>query len=110
MFRSDIQLTYHKVFCGFSVRYNSHVRNIDKVFIDLDESTSAALALHTGVSSWMQTHTTGTTLVDVRAGMDLTQEVRLSVIVNNLTNEVYALRPLAIEAPRTFQVQMTFEL
>ena len=110
MFRSDIQLTYHKVFCGFSVRYNSHVRNIDKVFIDLDESANAALALHTGVSSWMQTHTTGTTLVDVRAGVDLTKEVRLSVIVNNLTNEVYALRPLAIEAPRTFQVQMTFEL
>lgn len=109
-FRSDLQLTYRKVFCGFSVRYNSHVRNIDKIFVDLDESTSNALALRTGVSSWMKSHTTGTALFDVRAGVDLIKEVRIAVIVNNLTNEVYALRPLAIEAPRTVHVQMTFEL
>ncbi len=31
-------------------------------------------------------------------------------IVNNLTNEVYSIRPLAIEAPRTFQVQFTLRV
>jgi hypothetical protein len=30
--------------------------------------------------------------------------------VNNLTNEVYSLRPLSIEAPRSIQVQLTVNL
>jgi hypothetical protein len=88
------------------VRYNSHVRNIDRVFVDLDESG----LLTTGVGQWMSEHTTGDWLVDARVGVDLTEVARVAVIVNNLTNEVYSLRPLSIEAPRSIQVQLTVNL
>lgn len=30
---ADVQAEYWKLFAGVSVRYNSHVRNIDKVFV-----------------------------------------------------------------------------
>lgn len=105
-FRSDIQLDYKKVFVGFSVRYNSHVQNIDKAFVDLDDDGT----LTTGVRTWMETHQSGTTLLDVRAGVNLSKQVRVALIVNNVTNEVYSLRPLSIEAPRTFQVQLSTTL
>lgn len=105
-FRSDIQLDYKKVFAGFSVRYNSHVQNIDKAFVDLDDDGT----LVTGVREWMETHQSGTTLLDLRAGVNLNTSVRVACIVNNVSNEVYSLRPLSIEAPRTFQVQLSTSL
>jgi outer membrane receptor protein involved in Fe transport len=105
-FRSDMQFQFKKVFTGFSVRYNSHVQNIDKAFIDLDDDGT----LVTGVRGWMETHQSGTTLVDARIGMDLSKQMRVAFIVNNLTNEVYSLRPLSIEAPRSMQVQLSANL
>lgn len=106
LFRSDIQFEYKRVSAGFSVRYNSHVRNLDKIFVDLDESPLPQFSLPSGVGNWVRTHKTGDTLLDVRAGVKLSEQTRISFIVNNLSNEVYSLRPLAIEAPRTFQVQL----
>ena len=94
------------MFAGFSVRYNSHVQNIDKAFVDLDDDGT----LVTGVREWMETHQSGTTLLDLRAGVNLNTSVRVACIVNNVSNEVYSLRPLSIEAPRTFQVQLSTSL
>ncbi|MBL0127805.1 MAG: TonB-dependent receptor [Flavobacteriales bacterium] len=110
LFRADVQLDYKRVFTGFSVRYNSHVRNIDKIFVELDQSPVDDFALRTGVANWMETHRTGTTLLDVRLGMELSKQLRIAFIVNNLTNEVYSLRPLSIEAPRSMQVQLSATL
>lgn len=109
-FRSDVQLAYRKVFTGFSVRYNSHVRNIDKAFVDLDAGPPAPDVLPTGITGWMERNRSGNWIVDARAGLDLSKQLRATFIVNNLTNEVYALRPLSIEAPRTFQVQLSASL
>ena len=109
-FRSDIQLQYRKVFTGFSVRYNSHVRNIDKAFVDLDTGPPQPDELPTGITGWMERNRTGNWIVDVRAGLELTKQLRATVVVNNLSNEVYSLRPLSIEAPRTVQVQLSATL
>lgn len=105
-FRADVQLDYRKVFGGISVRYNSHVQNIDKAFVDLDDDGT----LVTGARGWMETHQSGTTIVDARAGLNLSKQLRVALIVNNLTNEVYSLRPLSIEAPRSMQVQLSSTL
>jgi len=110
LFRSDIQFGYKRLQWGLSTRYNSHVRNIDRIFVDLDEVESDVLSLRTGVGEWMRTHTTGDWIVDARIGAQLTEQVRVMFIVNNLGNEVYSLRPLAIEAPRSMQVQLSMVL
>jgi iron complex outermembrane receptor protein len=106
LFRSDIQAKYETLILGFSVRYNSHVRNIDQAFVELDENG----LFRTGVSEWMRTHKTGDWIVDARIGAQLNDQMRVMLIVNNLGNEVYALRPLAIEAPRSMQVQLSMTL
>lgn len=109
-FRSDIQIVYHKVFTGFSLRYNSHVQNIDKAFVDLDAGKPDPDELPTGVTGWLARNQSGTWIVDARAGLDLSKQLRATFIVNNLCNEVYSLRPLSIEAPRSFQVQLSATL
>ncbi len=106
MFRGDIQFTYKRYMAGMSVRYNSHVRNIDKAFVELDEVG----LLTTGVSEWMKEYSTGDTILDLRLGANVTDVLRVAFIVNNLTNLEYAIRPLAVEAPRNFQVQMMLDL
>lgn len=106
LFRADLQVDYKRLMAGFSVRYNSHVRNIDKAFVDLDDNG----LFPTGVREWMETRTTGDTLLDARLGYDLSDQSRISFIVNNLTNQVYAIRPLAVEAPRSMQVQLTVDI
>ncbi len=106
LFRADLQVAYKKVFVGGSVRYNSHVRNIDLAFVTLDDSG----ILETGVREWLEDHRTGDTIVDARAGLALSDQLRVALIVNNLTNRSYSLRPLSIEAPRTVQVQLSLSL
>ena len=110
LFRSDLQFDLKKFMFGVSVRYNSHVTNIDKIFVQLEEPQYASFNLRTGITEWMRTHNTGDTVIDLRAGYQLSDPVRIAFIVNNLTNLEYSIRPLAIEAPRNFQVQLIVNL
>ena len=106
LFRSDLGLKWKKFTGGVSVRYNSHVRNIDKAFIDFDNPA----VLPTGAKGWMLTHTTGDWIVDARMGYQLTPQVKAALIAMNISNEVYSIRPMAIEAPRSWQVQLSVDL
>ena len=58
----------------------------------------------------MRTHTTGDWIIDARLGYNLSDQVRVAFIVNNVTNLVYAIRPMSIEAPRSMQVMLTYTL
>lgn len=104
LFRGDVQAQYKRFAPGVSVRYNSHVQNIDQAFLFID----TPILIPTGVVGWMDTHNTGDWLVDVRLAYDLQKDLRVAFLVNNLTNEVYAIRPMSIEAPRSFQVMLTY--
>ena len=106
LFRADIGLKRKKLSGGMSVRYNSHVRNIDKAFVEFDNP----FLLETGVTQWMKDHTTGDWIVDARLGYQITPQVKAALIATNLSNEVYSIRPMAIEAPRSFQVQLAVDL
>lgn len=106
LFRGDLQAQYKRIYVGGSVRYNSHVRNIDYAFVNLDDLG----LLPTGVHEWMDTHKTGDVIVDARMGLELMEQLRLTFIVNNLTNKTYSMRPLSVEAPRSVQVQMILSL
>lgn len=107
LFRSDIGATWKRLSGGISFRYNSNVRNIDQAFITFEQ---AGLLGDIGIEKWMAEHTTGDWITDVRIGFALTPALKASFIVNNLSNEVYAIRPMAIEAPRCYQIQLAFEL
>jgi iron complex outermembrane receptor protein len=107
LFRGDVGIKWKRLSGGISVRYNSHVRNIDQAFITFEQFGYLG---DIGIAEWMRTHTTGDWITDVRVGYAITWQVKANFIVNNLSNEVYAIRPLSIEAPRSFQVQLALEL
>lgn len=106
LFRADVQTDWRWLMLGVSVRYNSHVRNIDLAFVELDRPG----LLQTGIGTWMETRRTGDWIVDARIGFDLEDRVRLVLLVNNLGNKIYAIRPLAAEPMRSFTLQLTYAL
>lgn len=107
LFRGDLGATWKRFSPGVSVRYNSHVRNIDQAFIQIEQMGQLG---EIGVEEWMATHTTGDWLTDLRLGYALTHQLKASFLVTNLGNEVYAIRPMAIEAPRAYRLQLTLEI
>lgn len=107
LFRSDVGATCKRFSGGVSFRYNSHVRNIDEAFIEFEKM---GVLGDIGIEEWMAAHTTGDWITDVRIGYALTEQLKASFLVNNLSNEVYAIRPMSIEAPRNFQVRLAYTL
>lgn len=110
LFRADVQVDHKWLMAGVSVRYNSHVRNIDKAFVDLDAGAPPPDVLITGITQWMEQRRSGDWIADARVGVDVSDQARVAFIVNNLMNEVYSIRPLAVEAPRSMQVQLTVDI
>ena len=101
--RADIGFTYRRWQCGFSARYNSHMQNIDRAFEDLESVPTADFS--PGIRAWRSEHTTGDYVFDLRCGFEWKEGHRIMLIVNNLLNREYAIRPLAIEEPRFTMLQ-----
>lgn len=49
-------------------------------------------------------------VMDLRAGVKVTNNVQIQFLINNLLNKEYCVRPMAVSAPRTYvmQLNMTF--
>jgi iron complex outermembrane receptor protein len=106
--RADLAWRRGKFTAGLSARYNSHMQNIDKIFTDLETVPSSGF--NPGLTQWRAEHTTGDIVVDCRLGYTLMGKHRLAIVVNNLLNREYAIRPLAIEQPRNTMLQYTLTL
>lgn len=104
--RFDTEGTYKKLSIGLSARYNSKTENVDAAFVDLD----ILGGLPTGIDSWLKERNNGDVVFDARIAYKLTPKIRGSLIVNNLLNREYALRPLSIESPRLTTIQLALDL
>lgn len=107
--RADVEFTYNKWSLGVSGRYNSRMQNIDKIFLDLD-SPEFPINVDTGINRWRDEKTTGDYVFDWRLGHQFNEKHKLAIIMNNALNREYAIRPLAIERPRTTSIQYTLSL
>ena len=105
--KADIEATYREWSIGFSARYNSFMRNIDRVFEeDLDPMPLTSVYILPGLKSYRQTNNQGNLVLDYRMSYEFKEKYRLSFIVNNFLNAEYATRPGDIQAPRNFIVQI----
>ena len=96
----DTETTWKKFFIGISGRYYSRIENIDKAF---------EFAIN-GVKSYREQQPAGNWIFDLRAGANLTQQLRLSAIVKNILNEEFMSRPADIQAPRTFTISISLKV
>lgn len=108
--KGDVELNYKKYSVGFSARYNSFMRNIDRVFLEDLNPTSGELFVLPGLYEYRQQNNGGSLVFDARLAYTLLDKVKISFIVNNLFNTEYTSRPADIQPPRTYMLQMQFKL
>jgi len=109
--KADVNIMYKGFAFGISYRFTSFIQNIDRIFIDLDKDSGIPFfegVLPTGIKSYRDAREgKGDFVIDTRLMYQLSETVKVSIIVNNLLNREYMIRPLTIESPRTGQLQFT---
>jgi outer membrane receptor protein involved in Fe transport len=104
--RADIEAVYKKWGFGISNRYNSHMRNIDKVFEDAIAQNTYILP---GLKEYRQVYNKGNITFDARISYQCTDVFKVSFIANNVFNTETTSRPGDIQAPRNFLVQLAMK-
>ena len=87
------------------MRYNSFMKNIDKIFTE--ELISDMIP---GINEAREKFKNGDLIIDLRAGYQMTKTARLGFIVNNLLNTEYMSRPANMMPPRTFAMQLGLKI
>lgn len=124
----DVEFFYKKFTFGYSCRYYSYVKNIDRTFYAIDNTV-----LGTGLPEYrgdiyqpsyydpvtMQVvpdkiiigdNKKGNIVMDIRLSYQISPIHKIAIISNNFLNREYSLRPLKIEAPRTISIQYTLKV
>lgn len=98
--KSDLQFTWKNYKIGYALRHASHVEAVDRIF-------EQALP---GVREFRESNNKGYWVHDVRLGVQFYEAHRLSLIVANIGNASYTVRPGLLEPPRslTLQYMMSF--
>jgi iron complex outermembrane receptor protein len=100
----DIEFKYKKASIGGDWVYYSYMQNIDTVFYQL-----TTLAQY-GIAQYREQHNTGINVFNAHIGFEATKHVKIAFVINNLFNLSYSLRPLKIEAPRTFAIRISYKV
>ncbi len=114
----DFDITWKDITIGFSANYFSAIINIDKVFEDSLRFPNGNPIIYNGqpmyilpgLKEYRDKNNTGKVTFDARIGVDLTKNSRLSLVVRNVLNEEYMIRPGDIQPPRTFALQYMLKL
>jgi iron complex outermembrane receptor protein len=103
--KADIQATWRKYSIGFSMRYNSYMKNIDAIF----EDGIFGQQVLAGLKDYRAINNKGSLVFDVRASINITEQFKVNIIANNVLNSEYVSRPGDIQAPRNFIAQLQYQ-
>ncbi len=113
----DVEASYNKWTFGVVGIYNSFMKNIDEVFennSDTKNNFGTLFQLGTGlphtIRDFRQQYNTGYAVVDVRGSFQLSKSIAIALIIQNITNTIYAQRPALISAPTNYTLQLKAEL
>jgi iron complex outermembrane receptor protein len=98
-FKADAQATFKGFGLGTSIQYFSFMEAIDSY---LDDRSNYAT-----IPAFRDTHNTGTWLVSARASYSY-KSAKLTLLVNNLMNTEFSVRPGVLEAPRNISIRADF--
>lgn len=118
----DMEISFRKVSAGISFNYFSNMVNIDKVFEDqiiisynggtmpAVDQNGKPLYIFPGLKEYRAEHNTGEYFFDARLSWQFNANSKLSVIVKNLLNREYMVRPGDVQAPRNITFQYSFRM
>lgn len=98
--KGDIEFTFKKVSLGYTIYYGSFPEKIDQLFFIVIPS----------LDGYAEKHKEGDTVMGARLAYKVSDRLKLSFIVKNLTNHEYALRPGRVDPPRNFTLQLNFKI
>ena len=105
LFKADVELAYRRFRVGATLQYFSYPEFIDPQFyvifnkLDGDKNT---------LGTYLSKHKKGDFVCDVRLAYQIKDNIRIGVILKNLTNRHYMLRPGKIEPLRNFTLQFQY--
>ena len=91
---------------GWNGARNTTIRNIDKAFLDIEELG----LLEYGLIDWLANQPQAMWLHDFQVGRTFGGKHHVELMVRNVANLNYAIRPLAAEANRMWMVRYTLKL
>ncbi|MFM1876430.1 MAG: hypothetical protein RL266_2167, partial [Bacteroidota bacterium] len=105
--KGDVQLSYKKASIGLTFIYGSYPENIpitETTAVDFISGEFGA------TQRYNDAHEKGDLVFNLRASYEVLKQLKVSFIVNNLTNRIYSYRPSKVEPIRNFtlQLQATF--
>jgi outer membrane cobalamin receptor len=107
LLKADLQVTWKRFSTGFTGRYYGFMKNIDRFFYDFLDGQM--FGVNTGIKKYREDHNTGTFIMDYRLGYNF-KGFKFSLIVNNLLDTQFSLRPLTVEPPRLTQLQVIYKI
>lgn len=101
--KADVEVNYKKYSAGISMRYNSFMRNIDRIF---EEEIIPGTSILPGLKEYRQIYNGGNLVFDFRLGYKFNDKYRLGLMCNNILNAEVTSRPGDIQPPRNYQIQV----
>ncbi len=102
----DIDFTWKNISLGFSGKYYGFMYNIDKFFMENDRPG----LFNTGIKEYRKEHHNGDYVFDSRVSYEMKKHFRFSVLVNNMLNTEYSLRPISVQPPRVTSIQIIYKV
>ena len=103
--KADIMLSYKKWNLGAGITYQSAVKNIDAAF-----TTGILPFFIPGIQESIDKRLTEYVLINTRIGYELNNLWKLNLLISNLANVEYAIRPADLGAPRSVRMQISYTL
>lgn len=110
--KGDIAWTFRKkLSIGFSAKYFSKMENMDGVIAEFEETTETISTIQNiRYMDYFEENHHGNWILDARISYALNEMHKIAIIGANILNNVYSLRPLKMEAPRSIMLQYSFKL
>ena len=110
--KADVEVTIKEKFSiGGSFKYFSKIENMDIVISEFEDLTDGMVYVQDiEYMDFYNSHRHGNWIFDARFSYRLNDHHKVAVVGTNIMNNVYSLRPLKIEQPRTVMLQYTYSL
>ena len=98
------------------------MKNVDKMFFDFDAKNenlgyqqqtlvnSMGDLPFEGYANYVEKHKKGSFILDLGISYNILKDLKVSFVVKNVLNNEYTLRPMHVEAPRNFNIQISYGL
>ena len=101
--KADVQLDYKKWSTGISMRANSFMENIDKVFGENE-------FFFPGMKEYRNAHNKGDIIWDYRLSYEMNKNTKVAFVVNNMFNREVMVRPAYLAPQRVFSFQVVVKV